>query len=568
MTKTSKRIKISLLIIVGIILLALISAFLYAYIGGSKALKQYLTETLAKQTKGLYRMDIKDLDITLIPGWISIKGVTLTPDTARYRHLLEEDSAGSVLFTVRISKIQVRGVDFISMVRKKKIEIGQVIIADPAIEIDLFKINKKKEEPKAKQKLKLQINLPPAIQSLNLDEIRLSKGSLKIRDHKGDSLKETYFPSITFEVDNIHTDQSGLSDNRLFNADDIRLIIAGYSMNTSNGMNSISLGELSVSTGKSQIKLKKFSLKPLLGRKEYAKSAGFQTDQMTITIDSITLSGLKLDTAILNGKILVKRLAVNGLQLEDFRDQSYPRKPGLKPPLPQDMIPKIPVKFFIDTVSVDKSKVIYSERKKAGPGTVFFNDLSGKLYPLTNDSLMLQQSYTMHLDGAAMLMGKGKIKASFAFKVPDKNSRFTLSATVGPMDLREFNQVVTPLAGISITSGKLIKMEIPTIEFNKEKSTGLLKFYYSSLEIKLIKKDTTDWSSIKSSVLGWAANTYVSSDNPRANGKFKEGIILWHRDQEKSIFNYLWKSVFTGLKSTVGINNKEQKAIKKERKKK
>lgn len=568
MKKISKRFKVSLMIIAGVIVLLLITVFLFAYIRGSRVLKNYLTELVVKESKGLYTLDIEDLDITLIPGWISIKGIKLIPDSNRYRYLQSVDSSGSALFTISISRIQVRKVDFISMARHKKFDIGKVIIIDPSIEIDIFKTKNKPGEKKARKQQRIQITLPPAIESLKLDAIRLMKGSLRIHDHRGDTVKEIFFPSITFEADNIYADHSGKPETRLFNADDIRLTVAGYSMNTANGMNSISLGELSMSTAKSELKLKNFILKPLLDRKEYAKKARFQTDRMDITVDAITLSELKFDTAILTGRILAKRIAVNGLQIDDFRDQSWPRKPGLRPPLPQDLIPLIPVPFYIDTVSVENSKAAYSEQKAAGPGKVFFTELCGKIYPLTNDSIMLQQSYTMHLDGSALLMGKGKLKASFSFKVPDKNSNFSLYASVGPMELREFNQVVGPLAGIEITSGKLERMEIPNISFTNYQSTGILKFYYSNLKIKLLKKDNSDWSGIKSSVLGFAANTYVSSDNPRANGKFNEGIIRFQRDTEKSIFNYLWKSIFTGLKSTVGINSKEQKEIKKERKKK
>jgi hypothetical protein len=65
-------------------------------------------------------------------------------------------------------------------------------------------------------------------------------------------------------------------------------------------------------------------------------------------------------------------------------------------------------------------------------------------------------------------------------------------------------------------------------------------------------------------VLNFAANAYVSSDNPTKKGKFTTGIIYFERDKQKSILNFLWKSVFSGLKSTMGINKEEQKAIKKE----
>jgi len=59
------------------------------------------------------------------------------------------------------------------------------------------------------------------------------------------------------------------------------------------------------------------------------------------------------------------------------------------------------------------------------------------------------------------------------------------------------------------------------------------------------------------------SNGACDTDNPSSNGKFRPGVIYFKRDKEKSIFNFLWKSTFSGLKSTMGINTDKQKEIKK-----
>jgi len=79
---------------------------------------------------------------------------------------------------------------------------------------------------------------------------------------------------------------------------------------------------------------------------------------------------------------------------------------------------------------------------------------------------------------------------------------------------------------------------------------------------------TKTWTKIKSGVLGWAGNVYVRNDNPHKNGEFTEGMIYFERDTHKSIFNFLWKSIFSGIKSTIGVNKGEQKQNEKRRSKK
>ena len=379
-------------------------------------------------------------------------------------------------------------------------------------------------------------------------------------------MKELVFPAITIEADNIHADHSGKPDLRIFNADDIRVKINGFSVTTGNKLYKIAIGEAGISTKKSEVYVSSFSLTPLMDRADFAKKFQYQTDQMTVKLASLVLSGLKYDSAILTGKILAQKLTLTNFDLQDYRDQRFPRNTAKRPPLPPDMIGKIPVPITIDTVKLTRSRASYSEQVGPRPGSIFFSDLNAVMYPVTNDSLTMIKGYTLHVKGSALMMGKGKMNAEFAFIVPDKNKTFTFSADIYDMDLRELNPMISELVPVNIISGHLKHLQAHNVYCTDFRSQGTLKFYYNDLKFELKNKDDKTWTSIKNAVLGWAGNTYVASDNPNSNGKFKEGVILFERDHAKSIFNYLWKSIFSGLKSTIGINSKEQKAIKKEKK--
>jgi len=127
--------------------------------------------------------------------------------------------------------------------------------------------------------------------------------------------------------------------------------------------------------------------------------------------------------------------------------------------------------------------------------------------------------------------------------------------------------MLTKLFPAEIISGKVEKMVMDSVEADDDKAIGRLDFYYQDLRIKMNPKDNTSWNNIKSKVMNLAANAYVSRQNPQ-KGKFTQGIIYFERDKHKSLFNFLWKSTFSGLKSTMGINKKEQKELKKASKKK
>jgi len=56
-------------------------------------------------------------------------------------------------------------------------------------------------------------------------------------------------------------------------------------------------------------------------------------------------------------------------------------------------------------------------------------------------------------------------------------------------------------------------------------------------------------------------NLLLSDSNPNEDGKMKHGVIYFERDPSKGFFNFVWKSILSGIKSSVGVNSKTQKEI-------
>jgi hypothetical protein len=123
-----------------------------------------------------------------------------------------------------------------------------------------------------------------------------------------------------------------------------------------------------------------------------------------------------------------------------------------------------------------------------------------------------------------------------------------------------------------ITSGKLQKLVIPFVKANDDVAAGKLIFYYNDLKVMMEGPEETTWGKVKNKLINFAANDLiVNNDNPTKSGKLKTGVIFFERNKNSSVFNYLWKSVLSGLKSTMGFNSDAQKAMikaEKERQKK
>jgi hypothetical protein len=123
------------------------------------------------------------------------------------------------------------------------------------------------------------------------------------------------------------------------------------------------------------------------------------------------------------------------------------------------------------------------------------------------------------------------------------------------------------LVPASIKRGTATATDIVQLNGNNSRAIGRLYFRYEDLAIKLHPTKPGTWNRVEQSLLTEVVNLLLSDSNPNDDGKLKHGIIYFERDESKGFFNFVWKSLLSGIKSSVGVNSKMQKEIKKQLKK-
>jgi hypothetical protein len=556
-----RRILKILLVIVILVCLLLGAASIYVYYKGNDLLKEYLVTTVDKSSKGVYHLKLQRLNINLLTGRISLSGFHLMPDTAAYTLRSKTDTLSPVLIDARISKFVVRGFSVKEILTNRKIDISKILINSPELTIILKKASKKAEKHASNPKM-LSIPLPKGLESLRIREINLEKGKLTIDDQTKQPPEKFIVPSISISFENLLVDSTHTGMRRILNTDDIRISLKGIQVKSKNGMYTITPGEISLSTGKSTLSVTNLKITPNYSRDDFGRKLGYQMDRMDISIGKILMEGLNMRQLLINRQFNAGSVLVDGLVLDDYRDKRVPERPDFKPPLPQQALLASKGYIKIDKVKLTNGKVTYSEQVGDEPGSIFFDKMEGSVENITNDSLLVQKNTIMKVNASMYLMGKGLLKAGIDIPLGAKNDAFTFSATMSKLDLREVNPMLTKLFPAEIISGNAEKLVMTDVKADDDKAVGRMDFYYKDLQIKMDAVKQTTWNKIKSGAISWAANVYVKNENPK-NGKFTQGIIYFERNKHKSLFNFLWKSTFSGLKSTMGINKKEQKEMKK-----
>lgn len=566
--RSGKKKRLILKILIGFFVLLLIAAgtlFAIGYFYYGKILRTYFTEFVQRESKGVYTAEMGAVYIDIVGGNLAIRNLSLVPDTAAYHRLMATDTLPPVLFKVHLKSFRIRDFNLLEAIRERRIHINEILVNKPEITLMRMQPPVKKTNAEPKKERTLSIPLPKNMVSIEIQKIRFRDGKFDYFDYTGDSVVHIAIPSGNILVDHILVDSAHTGKRRIFNADDISVVIKDFSIKTKNQLNKVSFGEIGLSTAKQSVYVKDFHLIPQYDRKTYSVKFGSQTDRLDVLIPLLRISRLDLRGLLMEGRIQAGLVEIEGLKVDDYRDKRIPRKPGFRPPMPQDGIRKMRGHLQIDTVIVKNGRADYAEQVGAQPGTIYVDKINGMLTGLTNDSAMLAEGLVSRLKGTAYLMGKGKLDLDLRFHFGDPGNHFTFSATLGQMDLREINPMLTKLLPAEITSGKVSQVVIPNVTANDDVAQGTLVFYYKDLAMKVTDKQNTTWSSIKTGLINFVANDIViPQDNPMKSGKLKSGIIYFERDKEKGIINFVWKSALSGLKSQMGFNSQDQKSIKKE----
>ncbi|MCX6243440.1 MAG: hypothetical protein NTU98_01940 [Bacteroidetes bacterium] len=564
-SRWTRRILKTVAWIIIFILLIIAGASLYTYYRGNVLIKEYLTTTIAKSSKGIYKVEMKSLVLNVINGKITISGFRLIPDTALYRKMSMTDTLSPMLLAISIKKFQVSGFSLRQLLLEKKLTIRKIEFVSPDVTV-IIKKPSKKDEKAASNANMLAIPLPKGLVAINIQRILLTNGKITVENQVLSPPQKYLIPEMNLEIKNILVDSAHVGKRRIFNADDIKLTVRGISIKTKNGMYTIIPGEVGFSTQASAVWVKNLHLKPNYSNYDFSRKLGYQMDRMDITIKKIEVKYINMRQLIIDQKFIAKLITVDGLDVDDFRDKRVPMRPDFMPKLPQQALLALKSYLKIDLVKLTNGKVRYAEQVGNEPGYIFFDKMEGNITNITNDSSLVKIRMPLKVDAKLYLMGKGLLNAQLIIPLGEKNDAFTFSGTLSGLEAKEINTMVSKMVPAEITSGTIRKMTFPNVKADNDRSTGRMAFYYNNLQVKMTKKDDKTWTNIKSGVLSWVGNVYVKNDNPTTKGSFTEGMIYFERDKHKSIFNFLWKSVFSGIKSTIGINKKEQKEMKKAQK--
>ncbi|WP_316793048.1 hypothetical protein [Pedobacter frigoris] len=541
--------------ILGVLIILIATAAIYLSAKWKPTLTEKIKDGVYNGSHRLYRIDFKDIHLNLLTGSASLDSVTLMPDTAVFNQLKALKLAPVHLFQIKLARLQLSRVGVLTAYFKKRVEMNAIVLDHPSINIIHNKVAKRPDTLKEEKSLYEQIS--KTLKSIHVKSIKIVDADLDYIN--GATWKPlNSIKHLNINVKDLLIDSLAQFDTtRFYYTKDINFELTGYRSTGKDKMYTMKIDTVKGSATGGSVVVKGFQMIPLHPDLAFTRMYKYGKDRYDLKFDEISFAGVDFAKLNSDGDFHARSLKIGPAKAGIFVNRELPPPPGLDKVrnFPHMALKRLPIPTIVDSVLLDNVDVAYTEYNPISQkrGTIYFQNLTGNITNLTNDSLRLSQNNHAIANLHTMVMKTSRIDVRIDFNLTDKNAAFSYSGKVAPMNMTVLNPVAKDMGLVEIASGKMQSASFD-IKANSSGSTGLVHFNYTDLKIKLLKEGEEGEPIKKKGLLSFLANNLLIKDeNPSKGEAPRTANISFQRTPAASFFNLLWKSFFIGMREIVGI---------------
>lgn len=541
---------------IGILLILILFITIYINTFSQPLLKEKLTASVNKGSSGLYKLSLKTVKINFFSGGLSLDSLKIVPNKRVFDSLKKVNKAPRFLFEVNAKQFKLDGLGYLKVLFKRELNINDLLLSKASIIVRHNEEGINLETTRLKKSLYQVIS--NEIKLLHIKRITLEEADFKYFDEKLRSETIHEVKKIKLSLTDFLVDS--LAENNIstvFYSKNINYEFSQISTITKDGMYNLEIDSFNGDMDNKRTKVIGLKLKPRYNEMQFSRKYSVQKDRYDLKFDTIEVKQLDYVSLFRYKKILINSLKLSDAKVNVFLNRSLP------PPMmdkgknfPHLILRRLKYNTTIDTVLIKNIDVAYTEYngETNRRGTFYLSNLNGRILNVTNDAKRITINNKASANLNAKIMGSGNLNVKIGFQLDDDLGRFDFSGSIGKFDLKELNELSSNLGMVKVKSGLVNSLQFNATA-NWTKGVGTLTFLYNDLKIELLKNE--DRRLKRKGFLTFLANQIlIKSDNPTLkNNEIRKGKIDFNRPPTASFFNLLWKSVFTGIRETVGVGN-------------
>jgi hypothetical protein len=538
---------ITLIVIIG-------GASLYLSLSWKPVLTKRIKEVVYNGSAQLYRIDFKDIHLNLLSGSVTVDRILLAPDTAAFNARKKSGTAPTHLFQVKLARLSLRRIGVFKVYFQKKIDMNDIILENPSINMIYNKVYKKPDTVRDERSLYQLIS--KTLASVHIRGIKIADADFDYIDGSTGRLLNSV-KHLNVQVRDFKLDGSTENDTtRFYYAKDVSFELAGYHSLSKDKLYTMKVDTITGSAKEKTIRIKGVKVVPMYPDLAFSRKLKTQKDRYDLIFGQLTFKGIDYMKFNTDRVIHAQSLKIEDTEAKIFMNREMPPGHANKGNnFPHMALQRVPVPLTIDTLRLKKVNVAYTEYNPMSQqrGTVNIDQLKGQILNVTNDSISLAKNHYAAADLHALLIKAAQLHILINFNLSSKNGAFTFKGNIGQLDMVKLNPLAKPLGLLEIESGQVQKIDFQAVA-NEKGSDGTMQLYYNNLKVKLLKEGEDGKPAEKKGLLSFLANTLIIKDaNPSKGDALRTAKIHFERPAGASFFNLLWKSVFVGMRETVGL---------------
>ncbi len=467
-----------------------------------------------------------------INGTFSSLKVNLFTRSVTVRNLLWESPNDSSQNKASLNRIKLQGISLFNLVVNKQLHAKELQIDSGAITINQ---SKKKDT----------VRSSPSNRSFpfEIENVILSRVFVELQQDSVTQMEALL--NLTYGVLKIDSlDKIEATLKSVFSH--LRGDIKNVKVKKANGLYISQIDKIEFDSENKSISIDSLKLIPKYGKYEFAHVRKKQVSRLDLSIQNISVTGFDFHM-LFDSLVSIQKIAIHAAHLRSFRDKRVPFKNGYIE-MPMRGLQKLPFALEIDSITIDSTKITIEEfaEQATQPGRISFLNLNASMTRLSNRYYENKPKYSQ-LDAKANVMGAGVITASFRFPL-DGSPLYSAKGKIVDMPLTDINPILENSAQIRIESGHLNELHF-NFNYTDFKSNGTIEINYNDLQLTKLNSDKEKSTDRLQTVL---INAFLKKTKDETTEQRKRvGIIDQERDRHRFVFNLWWKSLQSGLKSSV-----------------
>ncbi len=329
--------------------------------------------------------------------------------------------------------------------------------------------------------------------------------------------------------------------------------VSRLSLKSKDGLYSFNAGNITLNSLQRQLTINSFDIVPAAGEKQFANKFDYQTDRYDLRFKGISLKNIVMNDLIDN-KLHASSLVIENTVAKIYDDLHKPlREKSKVGNYPSQLLQKLNLPVNISSAVLKNAYIEYKENETVSDSVAVVNFVNSKLNitNITNVPAAIQKNNQLNISFQSNILNAIPISGDFKFLLNSNHGDFFTNGHTAAFDASILNKVSIPMALININSGKINSIDF-NFAGNDTIAAGNLVMKYEDLKVDVLKRDKNTKEVKKRGLATIAANMALKNSNPASSG-LRKATPQCERNIYKSFFNLVWKTVFTGMKETVGI---------------